>query len=80
MVKAGSCDLVGSDATIGRGDSPLGLHQLGLEQPLESRIERTLFDLQKVVGSLLDVLNQRIAVGRLAAKLLENHHFESAGE
>ena len=73
-------DLVGSDAAIGGRDTPLGLHQLCLEQPLQRRIKRALFHLQQVVGSLLDVLHQRISVRRLAAKRLEDHHFECAGK
>jgi hypothetical protein len=80
MVKTGSGDLVGSNAAISGGDTPLGLDQLGFEQPLKRGIERTLFHLQQVVGSLLDVLDQSVSVGRLPAKGLEDHHFEGAGE
>jgi hypothetical protein len=43
-------------------------------------IERTLFYLQQVVGPLLDVLHQRVSVGWLAAKRLEDHHLERAGK
>ena len=35
--------------------------------PLERGIERTLFNLQQVIGPLLDVLDQRVSVGRLSA-------------
>jgi len=47
---------------------------------LQRRIERTLFYLEQIVGTLLDVLNQRISVSWPTAKRLEDHHFESAGE
>jgi hypothetical protein len=36
--------------------------------------------LQQVVGPVLDVLHQRVSVGLLAAKLLEDHHLEHAGK
>ena len=80
MAQASGGDLVGPHAAIGGRDAPLGLHQLCLEQPLQRRIERALFHLQQVVGSLLDVLHQRIAMRRLAAKRLEDHHLECAGK
>src|SRR5580698_10093786 len=80
VAQAGGGDLIGADAAVGGGEAPLGLDQLGLEQPLESWVERALLDLEQVVGALLDVLDERIAVGRLAAKRFEDHHFERAGE
>jgi hypothetical protein len=78
MPQPGSSDLVGSDLAIGGGDFPLRLHQVCLEQPLQRRIERALLHLQEVIGSLLDVLDQRLAMGGLAAKRLEDHHLECA--
>jgi hypothetical protein len=73
-------DLVGSYSAIGGGDAPLGPDQLPFEKALERRIERALFDLEQVFGSLLDVLDEGIAVRRLTAKGLEDHHFECAGK
>jgi hypothetical protein len=63
MPKTRSRDLVGSDAAIGGRYTPLGLHQLCLEQSLERRIKRTLLHLQKVVRSLLDVVSVGAAKG-----------------
>ena len=60
--------------------SPLGLDQFLFKQPLQGRIQRTLFHLQDVVGTLLNVLHQSVSVGGLAAERLENHHLEGAGE
>jgi hypothetical protein len=80
MAQTGSSYLVSSDAAVGGRDTPLGLYQLCLEQALQRRIERAFFHLEQVVRSLLDVLNQRVAMGGLAAKRLKDHHFERAGE
>jgi hypothetical protein len=80
MAQTGSSYLVSSDAAVGGGDTPLGLYQLCLEQALQRRIERAFFHLEQVVRSLLDVLNQRVAMCGLAAKRLKDHHFECAGE
>ena len=73
-------DLVGADAAIGGGEAPLGFDQLCFEQALERRIEGALFDLEQVFGALLDVLDEGVTVGGLAAEGLEDHHFECAGE
>src|ERR1700753_595396 len=80
MAQPGSSDLVGSYAAIVRRDAPLGLHQFGFEEPLERRIERAFLHLEQIIRPLLDVLDQRVSVGRLTAQRLENHHFECAGE
>jgi hypothetical protein len=36
--------------------------------------------MEQVIGSLLDVLNERISVRGLAAERLEDHHLERAGK
>src|SRR3569833_2511012 len=72
-------ELVDAHAAVGRRrNSPLGPDKLLFQQPLQRRIKRTLFLLKEVVGTLLDVLDQRVSVRRLAAERLENHHFERA--
>src|ERR1700733_9176853 len=48
-------------STLGRGPS-LSFQQAFLQHSLQRRIERTLFHLEQVVGDLLDVLHQRIAM------------------
>ena len=80
MAETGGGDLIGADPAVGGGDTPLGLHELRFEQALKRRIERSFFDLEQVVRSLLDVLDERVPMGGLASKRLENHHFECAGE
>ena len=73
-------DLVCSHPAIGRGNTPLRLDQLGLQQPLKRWIKRALFHLQQVPGSLLDVLNQGVSVGGFAAQRIEDHHLECPGK
>jgi hypothetical protein len=80
MAQTGGSDLIGAHPAVGGGDTPLRLHELRFEQALERRIERSFFHLEQVVRSLLDMLDERVAMGGLASKLLENHHFECAGE
>jgi hypothetical protein len=72
--------VIGTDSAVGGGDTPLRLHELRFEQALERRIERSFFHLEQVVRSLLDVLDERVPMGGLAAKRLEDHHFECTGE
>jgi hypothetical protein len=36
--------------------------------------------LEKVVGALFDVLDESVAVHRLATERLEDHHFQRAAE
>jgi hypothetical protein len=54
------------------------LTSLCLQEALKRRIERAFFHLEEVVGSLLDVLHEGVAVSGLAAKRLEDHHLECA--
>ena len=58
MLEARRGDFVNSDATIGRGNSPLDHCQRGFEQALQRRWKRTLFYREQVVRSLLEVLHQ----------------------
>src|ERR1700677_1640499 len=80
MAQTGGGDLIGADPAVGGRDTPLRLHELRFEQALERRIERSFFHLEQVVRSLLDVLDERVPMGGLASKRLEDHHFECAGE
>jgi len=74
------CEFVDTHAAICRGDTPLGLHEIFLEEPLESWVERAFFNLEKIIGSALDVLDEGVAVERMALESAENHHFEGARE
>jgi hypothetical protein len=47
---------------------------------LQSGIERAFLYLEQVVGSLLNVLDKRISMRRLATEGLEDHHFECTWE
>ena len=80
MFCACHCEFVSTHAAICRGDAPFGLHEIFLEEALESGVERAFFNLEKIVGSALDVLDEGVAVKRLALESAENHHFEGAGE
>ena len=80
MLEARRGDFVNSDATIGRGNSPFDHCQRGFERALQRRWERTLFCREQVVRSLLNVLHQRLAMSRLAAKRPEDHHLECTGK
>src|ERR1700679_2510164 len=80
MAQTGGGDLIGADPAVGGRDTPLRLHELRFEQALERWIERSFFHLEQVVRSLLDVLDERVPMGGLAAKRLEDHHFECTGK
>src|SRR5579871_6330735 len=64
---------------LGRGSS-FDFEQAPLQHPLKRRIERALFHLEQVVGNLLDVLNQRIAMHGLQLQGLEDHDLQCSGE
>ena len=64
---------------LGRGPS-FGLEQAFLQHSLQRRIERAFFHREQVVGNLLDVLHQRIAMHGLQPQRLENHDLQCAGE
>ena len=63
-----------------RGDAFFRFQPAFPQHALQRGIERAFLDLQQVVGDLLDVLDQRIAVHRLQPERVEDHHFERAGE
>src|SRR6266513_403439 len=56
MLRSLCRQLVNPHATIRGRNVPLGFHQLFLEKPLESRIERAFFDLKQIVGRALNML------------------------
>ena len=81
MAQAGAGDLIHAHAAVrGGGDGPLGFYPFFFQQALERGIQRSFFNLEELVGALLDVLYQSIAMGRLTAQRLEDHHFERAGK
>src|ERR1700722_7993996 len=80
MAQTGGGDVIGTDSADGGGDTPLRFHELRFEQALERRIERSFFHLEQVIRSLLDVLDERVPMGGLASKGLQDHHFECTGE
>jgi hypothetical protein len=53
---------VGAYSAIGKRDLPLRLNLALFQEALQRGIERAFFDLKKLVGSLLDVLYERIAM------------------
>ena len=80
MLRSGRCQLVDANAAVRGRSAPFRLHEPFLQQTLEGRIERAFFDLEQVVGCALDVLDEGIAVERLALERSENHHLEGSGE
>jgi hypothetical protein len=80
MTEARGGDLVCSYAAIGGGDAPLGFDEFCFEEALERGVEGAFFDLEEVLRALVDVLDEGVSVGRLAAEGLEDHHLEGAGE
>jgi len=74
------CQFVNPNAAVCGGDTPFGFDQIFLKQPLESWIQRTFFYLQEIVRGSLDVLDERVAVQRLALQCSENHHLQRAGK
>jgi hypothetical protein len=76
MLRTCGGQLVDTNPPIGRRRAPLRFDQLLLEKTLESRIQRTFFDLKQIVGRAFDVLRQRIAVQGLAFQGPENHHLQ----
>src|SRR5687767_6433335 len=65
VLPAGWRDAIEPHTSVRCRDAPLGREQFPLQEPLQRWIERTLLDLQHVVGDLPDALNQRVAVERL---------------
>ena len=62
------------------GDAGFGFQPAFLQHPLQGGVERAFLHPQQVIGDLLDVLHQRIAVHGPVANRLQNHDFEGAGE
>ena len=49
-----------------------------LFQPVESRVERAVFDLEYVVGGALDVLGDLMTVSRTEDQRSQNQHIQRA--
>src|SRR4029453_11031704 len=60
--------------------SPFGLDQALLLHAVQSRIERSLFDLQHLVRQLVDTQRDAISMVRAGAEALENQQVERALE
>ena len=73
-------DPVGADLAVAGGSLPLCLDKIFFQHALQCGVERAFLHLEEIVGALLDVLNERVAVHRLALQRLEDHHFERAAE
>jgi hypothetical protein len=68
-----------SRATLG-GGSGFRFEPAFPQHPLKRGIERAFFHLKQVVGNLLDVLHERVAMHRFQPQGLENHDFQRARE
>ena len=62
------------------GDRPLRFNPALVFEPMEGGIERTLVDLQHVLGDLLDPFGDRPAVQRLGLQRPQDQQVERAGE
>src|SRR5450631_2459116 len=80
MTNACRCEPKNPRRSTFGGNPGLSLQQAFLQHSLQRRVERALFHLQQVVGNLLDVLHQRIAMHGLQPQRLQNHHLQCAGE
>jgi hypothetical protein len=80
MLDTGVGDTVDARRAAFRGNTFFGLEKPLTEHALEGRIEGTFFDLEQVIGDLLDVLHEGIAMHGLMAKRLKDHDFECSGE
>src|SRR5262249_14569184 len=77
---SGRRELIDPYLAIGIRESPFGIHPVIDQQPLESRVERSLADLQSVLGQCLDMLRDAIAVVCATRERLQDEHFERAWE
>ena len=66
-------------ASLG-GGSCLRLEPSFLEHALKGGVEGAFLDLQQLVGNLLDVLDESIAVHGAEPEGLEDHHLQGAGK
>ena len=73
-------ELVVLGAAVGLRERPLGVDPAALFHAVKSRVERALFDFEKIVGGALDVLHESVAVQSLSFERAENHHFECTRE
>jgi hypothetical protein len=71
MLASGGGEFVCADTSVRGGDTPLCFYPSGFEHALQGGVERTLFDLQQLVRSLLDVLGQGITMQRFTFEGLE---------
>src|SRR5687768_15044965 len=80
LFPAGGGDGVEARAAFGGGLAPLGLDPALFLEPLERRIERSLFDSEHVARQAPDVLGDAIPVQRPDAERLQDQHVERAGK
>ena len=80
MLRSLRCQLVNPDATVGGRGAPLSLDQVGLQEPLERRIQRAFFNLEQIVGRSLNMLREGVPMQRLSLQRSENHHLQGAGK
>src|SRR5450432_486853 len=80
LLPPGRGDRVVARAPAGRGLAPLRSDPPLFLESLERRVERPLLDGEHIVGELLDVLGDRVAMLRLQRERLQNEHIERALE
>ncbi len=80
VAQAGFCDAVNARRTAFRGGPFFRFKQSLTEHALKSGVEGAFFDLEEVIGDLLDVFDQGVAMHRFKPERLEDHDFECAGE
>ena len=71
---------INASRTALRRNSLFGFQQPLFQQPLQSRVKGALLDLQQVIRSLLDVLDQRIPMHRFQPKRMQDHQVQSTRE
>src|ERR1700730_15735308 len=80
MFLACGCNPVCAYSAIGGRNLPFRLDLALFQEALQRRIERAFFDLKQFVGSLLDVLYERVAMHGLTQEGLKHHHLQCSSK
>ena len=71
-------ELVELGAAVVFGGSPAGFEQAAEFESMEGGVERAFFDLEQLLGGLVDPLGDRVAVKRAAGEGFEDEHLQGA--
>ncbi|SPE25188.1 hypothetical protein SBA6_100006 [Candidatus Sulfopaludibacter sp. SbA6] len=80
MFAAVGSELIETSAPVVGREAPLTLDPAIQLKPLESRVKRTFFDAQQIVGQLLNELRDGIPMQMAPHQYFENEHVQRAGQ